>query len=156
MAKRVNVQGQSFAVNQHQHGRMQPQRQGESGQQQQYSGDVLSTRTAKFRNTDQPCLIAYVELENGKVETVNFGPKHDVKDCVQEGETITFSARHGRVNGRPALIAQRVETQQGQMTQIDWSGSRSSRSPQRSFQQDRMESTGWGQSSSTDWQSSSY
>ncbi len=71
--------------------------------------EVKSTRTVKFRNADEPHLIARVETQRGKTETVNMGPKSKFSNVdIEEGSQVKLLVRQGRINGQEALIAQEV------------------------------------------------
>lgn len=72
-------------------------------------GEVLSKRTAKFRNQDEQHVVAKVRLISGTQETVNLGPKSKVDQLdLQEGDDVALLVRPGRVNGQPAMIAEQV------------------------------------------------
>ena len=72
-------------------------------------GEVLSTRMAKFRNTDGESVVARVRTNSGRTATVNMGPADDLKDAdIEDGSEVTLMVRPARINGEAALAAQEV------------------------------------------------
>lgn len=71
--------------------------------------EVLQTRTVKFRNLDQPHIVARVRTPSGSTEMVNMGPKSKYENVeIGEGTEVKLLVRQGRLNGQEALIAQEV------------------------------------------------
>jgi predicted DNA-binding antitoxin AbrB/MazE fold protein len=72
-------------------------------------GEILSTRTAQFRNRDADYLIAKVRLNNDKEQTVNLGPKSKVASLeLSEGDKVSLLVRPGTINGEGAMIAEQI------------------------------------------------
>jgi hypothetical protein len=73
-------------------------------------GEIISMREAKFKGFDEKHVVAKVELVSGKEETVNLGPVSKVDKLeLEEGDDVSILARPGKVNGRPAMIAEQIE-----------------------------------------------
>ena len=71
--------------------------------------EVLQTRTVKFRNIEQPHVVARVRTQSGSTEMVNMGPKSKYRGVeIGEGTELKLLVRQGRLNGKEALIAQEV------------------------------------------------
>lgn len=102
------------------------QRQGQAqrtqGQQRPtkwYHGEILDTRTVKFKGIQNRQTVATVELNDGNIVPVNLGPAGQLpRQEIQQGDDVTLTAKVGKINGRTALIADRVKLR-GQTVQID-------------------------------------
>jgi len=81
-----------------------------------FQAKVLKTREVSHRGKTN--LLARVELEDGLKTIVNFGPAADLP-VLAEGQQIQFLARITEVEGKKALIAERLRTK-GANYLIDW------------------------------------
>lgn len=81
-------------------------------------GEVISTRTARFRGFSQPFVVAEVELASGKREMVNLGPEARIEQLdLDRGDQVQLLVRPGRVGGEPAMIAEQVRAN-GQLVKL--------------------------------------
>lgn len=81
-----------------------------------FQAKILQTRELSHKG--QTNLLARVELEDGLKTIVNFGPAADLPVLV-EGQQLQFLARITEVEGKKALIAERLRTK-GKNYLIDW------------------------------------
>lgn len=94
-----------------------------AGAAEWYQGRILNLRSAKFRGIEPRQEVAEVRLNNGKVVPVNLGPVYDLPSGIREGESLEIWARGGKINGKKALVAERLNVQ-GRMVRIDRSAER--------------------------------
>ncbi|GAA5511033.1 PDZ domain-containing protein [Novipirellula caenicola] len=72
-------------------------------------GELLSMRTAQFRNYDRQFVIAEIQCQSGKKATVNLGAKSKVDQLnLSEGDELRLIVRPAKVNGEPAMVADEV------------------------------------------------
>ncbi len=97
------------------------ERPGEAGRGTlRVQGRIMATRLASFHGHDHDHLLARIRLRDGGVAMVDLGPADEFDQVdLRPGEQISLVARRGRINGRPALLAEQIRTEQGQMVQID-------------------------------------
>lgn len=102
-ARKLESDGQQISISMHKaHDRSLKRMQAE----------IRNTRTAKFRGFDEPHIVAEVSLRSGQKEMVNLGPKSKVDQLdLEQGDQIFLMARQGRINGEPAMIAERIRFQ---------------------------------------------
>lgn len=75
----------------------------------EFSGRIFSMRTTRFRGLDQDHILAQILLDGGNRKTVNLGPESHVRKMkLATGQSIDFTARHGKINGDAALIAESI------------------------------------------------
>lgn len=75
----------------------------------EFSGRIFSMRTTRFRGLDQDHVLAQILLDGGERKTVNLGPESYVARLrLGTGQSIDFTARHGKINGDAALIAESI------------------------------------------------
>lgn len=83
-----------------------------------YQGEVLQTRTTRFRGHDGEFLIAQLQCDDGQTKVVNLGPKEKFSDMnIRDANEVSLLATPGKVNGREALIAEQVSVD-GQTVKI--------------------------------------
>ncbi|EMI16844.1 signal peptide protein [Rhodopirellula maiorica SM1] len=71
--------------------------------------EVLNLRTTQFRNYDGQFVIAEVQCQNGKKETVNLGTKSKVDQLnLSEGDELRLIVRPAKMNGEPAMVADEI------------------------------------------------
>lgn len=81
-------------------------------------GEVVSTRTVRFRGFDEEFVVAQVELVNGNRATVNLGPESKVGTLgLQQGDHVKLLVRPGRVGGESAMIAEQIRAN-GQLVNL--------------------------------------
>ncbi len=117
--------------------------------------ELLSKRTAKFRNHDGQFVIAKVKRDSGKEATVNLGPKSKVDSLdLAKGDELKMIVRPAKVNGKPAMVADEIMANgktidvspPKQVTKVDRNRDRQARSQSRS-QADRQSSDSQGSGS---------
>jgi hypothetical protein len=87
---------------------------------QQYRGEILSTRHARFSGFDRSHLLARVRMNDGSVMMVDLGPARDVENFgLRSGDSISFAARDACINGSEGLIAEELRTPGGRFVQLD-------------------------------------
>jgi hypothetical protein len=87
---------------------------------QEYTGEILSTRQAQYVGFDDAHLLARVRLDDGSVALIDLGPARDVSNLnFRRGDQIVVMARPACINDRDALIAAEVSTPSGQFVQLD-------------------------------------
>lgn len=77
---------------------------------------VLNTRT--LSREENKILMARVELQNGTKTVVNLGPQQQLPE-ISQGQQLQILARLTEVDGKKALIADRLRTN-GQTYRVDW------------------------------------
>jgi hypothetical protein len=89
-----------------------------------YSGEVLSVRTARFRDPNVPeQVFARVLLDRGGVTAVNLGPSHALRDSLTgdlSGKRIDLLAHPAKIGNRVALVAEELRVD-GRTIHVDWS-----------------------------------
>ncbi|REK12683.1 MAG: hypothetical protein DWQ37_11405 [Planctomycetota bacterium] len=74
-------------------------------------GAVMNLRTARLRNLNAPFLVARLQLNGGRNQTVILGPKEKLRNLdIQTGDDLQMLVRRGTLNDQPALIAEQVRT----------------------------------------------
>ena len=102
VARRVSAQNQTVRPQYHQRRR----------NVQQLQGQVLNTRTVRFRGHDRPFVVGRVRLNDGRRVLVNFGPKEKLQGAqLQQQDQIKLLARQGRISGDRAWIAEQIRYQ---------------------------------------------
>jgi hypothetical protein len=88
-----------------------------------YSGEVLSVRTAGFRNPNVPeQVFARVLLDQGGVTVVNLGPSHVLQKTAPgdlTGKHISLLAHPAKIGDRVALVAEELRVD-GRTIHVDW------------------------------------
>lgn len=99
MAQKVKANGQTI--------------QNQMNRQQQrlkrLKGEVVSTRKANFDGRDGQYLVARVNTDEQGTQQINLGPAKKLSELnISEGTEVRVLAREGRINNRPAMIAEVV------------------------------------------------
>ena len=73
------------------------------------SGTVTGTYEKNFRGQSEPYLIGMVRTAGDRRVTVNMGPASKFENSgIEDGSEVQVLARPGRINDRPALVAEQV------------------------------------------------
>ncbi len=105
LADRLQVNGQRVEINRQ-----------DAKPLKKFEATVLNTRTVS--KGQQNNLMARLELQNGTRTIANFGPKAQLPQ-ISQGQQIQLLARVTEIDGKKALIADRLRTQ-GETYRIDW------------------------------------
>jgi hypothetical protein len=103
-----------------------------------FKGTIRGTQTTSFEGFDQDHVVALVKLDRGPTLEVDLGPKEKVRNLdinMNRGTEIQFKARAGRIDGKPALIATRVNPDQAERYQVSMQRGHFSRGDQRDWRQ---------------------
>ena len=72
-------------------------------------GELRGTRTSRFRDRDEPFVIAEFSTAGGRETTVILGPESVFKDVdLSEGASAAMLVRPARLNGRKAMVAEQI------------------------------------------------
>ncbi len=72
-------------------------------------GEILRTRTSKFRNRDGEHVVAQMRLRSGRTADVILGPKSQLSDVdLEEGSRLSLLVHPGRLNGNSAFVADAI------------------------------------------------
>ena len=105
LADRLQVNGQRVAINRQ-----------DTKPLKKFKATVLDTRTVSKGQTSN--LMARLELQNGTRTIANFGPVQQLPQ-ISQGQQVQLLARVTEINGKQALIADRLRTKD-KTYQIDW------------------------------------
>ena len=71
--------------------------------------ELVSKRTVRFKNFEQPFVVGQVETKSGNRTLVNLGPAERVDRLqLEEGDSLKILARQGTINGQSAMIAEEI------------------------------------------------
>ncbi|GEM_PF-6132652 len=72
-------------------------------------GEILSTRTTKFKGHEQPFVVGQVKLQSGKTASVNLGPQSKLKELgLKQGDKVRMLVRPARLNGKASMVADQI------------------------------------------------
>lgn len=98
MARKVSANGQSIENQISQQRKLK-----------RLKGEVVSVRKANFEGRDGEFLVARIHTDQQGTQQVNLGTAQDLSDLnISEGTEIRVLAREGKINNRPAMIAEAV------------------------------------------------
>lgn len=72
-------------------------------------GELISKQIRRFQNRAGEYVVARVRTDDGMIRTVNLGPQWRLNQLyLQQGDEVAVTGQRGRINGEPAVIADRV------------------------------------------------
>lgn len=86
--------------------------------QHELQGTVQSLTTKTYFGAREPHVFGRVRTSDGRTARVDFGPRSQVSQQLQEGERVTVTGRRGTLNGQGTFMAEEVETG-GRTIQVD-------------------------------------
>lgn len=76
-----------------------------------FDGTLLSLRSARFRNVQEPQVIAKFKTDQGRTFSAILGSKSQLNKLdLSEGDEVALLATPSRLQGRPILVARQIRT----------------------------------------------